>query len=97
MDQIDPQNYLRIDEGNSSARILKPGLYDFDLQQNQIRVFDGEAMVQEGDRQIKLKADHELAVAPNAPEKTEKFDNKAGKRRRSVSLEQLAIGLRGGG
>ena len=43
---------------------MKPGLYDFDLQQNQMRVFDGEAMVQVGDKQIKLKADHELAVAP---------------------------------
>src|SRR5271156_1703845 len=60
VDQIYPQNDLRIVEGNATARIMKPGLYDFDLQQNQIRVFDGEAMVQEGDRQIKLKADHEL-------------------------------------
>ena len=77
VDQIYPQNDLRIIEGNATARIMKPGLYDFDLQQNQMRVFDGEAMVQDGDKQIKLKADHELAVAPNSPEKTEKFDKKA--------------------
>jgi hypothetical protein len=77
VDQIYPQNDLRVDEGNSTAQILKPGLYDFDLQQNQMRVFDGEAMVHMGDRQIKLKADHELAVAAGAPDKSEKFNKKA--------------------
>jgi hypothetical protein len=76
VDQLYRQNDLRVQEGNVTARIMKPGLYDFDLQQNQMRVFDGEAMVQVGDKQIKLKADHELAVA-NVPEKTEKFDKKA--------------------
>ena len=77
VDQIYPQNDLRIVEGNATARIMKPGLYDFDLQQNQMRVFDGEAMIQDGDKQIKLKSGHELAVAANAPEKAEKFDKKA--------------------
>jgi hypothetical protein len=77
VDQIYPQNDLRIVEGDATARIMKPGLYDFDLQQNQMRVFDGEAMVQEGDKQIKLKAGHELAVAANGPEKADKFDKKA--------------------
>jgi hypothetical protein len=76
VDQIHQQNDLRIVEGDATARIMKTGLYDFDLRQNQIRVFDGEAMVQEGDKQIKLKSGHELAVA-NAPEKPEKFDKKA--------------------
>src|ERR1700721_1083504 len=77
VDQIYPQNELRVDEGGASAKILKPGLYDFDLQHNQIRVFDGEATVQEGDKQIKLKAGHELALAPSSAEKTQKFDKKA--------------------
>jgi hypothetical protein len=77
VDQIYPQNELRVDEGGASVKILKPGLYDFDLQHNQMRVFDGEATVQEGDKQIKLKAGHELALAPSSPEKTQKFDKKA--------------------
>jgi hypothetical protein len=77
VDQIYPQNDLRVVEGKATARIMKPGLYDFDLQQNQMRVFDGEAMVQDGDKQIKLKAGHELAVAANAPEKAQGFDKKA--------------------
>ena len=77
VDQIYPQNDLRFVAGNVTSRIMKPGLYDFDLQQNRMRVFDGEAMVQEGDKQIKLKAGHELAIAANAPEKTARFDKKA--------------------
>jgi hypothetical protein len=77
VDQIYPQNNLQIDEGNATAKILKPGLYDFDLQQNQMRVFDGEAVVRDGDKQLKLKADHEVVVAANAPYKEVKFDKKA--------------------
>jgi hypothetical protein len=77
VDQIYPQNNIRVQEGNATAQILKPGLYDFDLQKHQMRVFDGEAMVQEGDRHIRLKSGHDLAVADKGPEKPEKFDKKA--------------------
>ena len=77
VDQIYPENDIRIVEGNAMTRIMKPGLYDFDLQQNQIRVFDGEAEVHDGDRQIKLKGGHELSIAANAPEKAVSFDKKA--------------------
>jgi len=77
VDQIYPQNDLRVTVGQAKARILKPGLYDFDLQQNELRVFDGEAMVQEGDRQIKIKAGHDLAVTGNSLYKEAKFDKKA--------------------
>lgn len=77
VDQIYPQNNLRIVEGNVSARMLKPGLYDFDLHANQIRVFDGEAVVQDADRQVKLKGGHELTLAANAPDKAKGFEKKA--------------------
>jgi hypothetical protein len=77
VDQIFPQNDLRVNEGSASARILKPGLYDFDLQQNQMRVFDGEANVNVGGHDMKLKADHQVSVASEATEKTQKFDKKA--------------------
>jgi hypothetical protein len=77
VEQIYPQNDLRVVEGDATAQILKPGLYDFDLQQRQVRVFDGEAMVQEGGKQVRLRADHELTLAANALDKAEKFDKKA--------------------
>jgi hypothetical protein len=77
VDQIYPQNNLQIVEGNARVRLMKPGLYDFDLKQNQMRVFDGEAVVRDGDKQIKLKAGHELTLGSNVAEKAEKFDKKA--------------------
>jgi hypothetical protein len=71
------QNDIRIREGNATTRLLKPGLYDFDLNNHQIRVFDGEALVQEGDRTVKIKAGREIALADNAPKKTQSFNKKA--------------------
>jgi len=71
------QNDIRIQAGNAVAHLLKPGLYDFDLNQNQIRVFDGKAEVQEGDRQVTVKSGHEIAITDNAPRKAAKFDKKA--------------------
>jgi hypothetical protein len=76
VDQIYPQNNLRVDEGDAAARLLKPGLYDFDLRQNQMRVFDGEAMVKAGDRQINVKAGHDVVVESGASVKAAKFDKK---------------------
>jgi len=40
-------------------------------------VFDGQATVQDGDKQIKLKADTNCLVADNAPAKAESFKKKA--------------------
>lgn len=76
--EIYPQNDIRVVEDGVTTRIMKPGLYDFDMQQNQIRVFDGEAMVREreSDRQIELKAGHEMTLAANTPVKPAKFDKK---------------------
>jgi len=77
VDQIYSQNDLTIVEGDATARIYEAGLYDFDLQQHQMRVLDGEAMVKQGDKQIKLKGDRELAIADNSPDKAVKFNKNA--------------------
>jgi FecR protein len=71
------QNDIRIQEGNAIARLIKTGLYDFDLNHNQIRVLNGEAIVKEGDREITLKGNHEISLTENAPRKTSHFDKKA--------------------
>jgi FecR protein len=68
------QNDIRVQEGNATARLLKTGLYDFDLKWNQIRVFEGKAVVHEGDRDVVLKRGHEITLAENAPKKSQKFD-----------------------
>jgi hypothetical protein len=71
------QNDIRIREGNTVTRLLKPGLYDFDLNQNQVRVFDGKAIVSEGDRHVTLKAGHDTTLADNALSKSHKFNKEA--------------------
>ena len=46
--EIHPENNICISEGSTTARLLKTGLYDFNLSQEQFRVFDGKASVEEG-------------------------------------------------
>jgi hypothetical protein len=77
VDEIHQQNDIRVKLDGTAARIEKTGLYAFDANQSQVRVLDGEALVQEGDKDIKIKAGHELNVAPGASQKAEKFDKKA--------------------
>ncbi len=76
VDDIYPQNDLRVIESGAVVRLMKPGLYDFNLRQGEMRVFDGEAMVQDGDKEVKLKGGHELNVARTTPVKPVSFDKK---------------------
>jgi hypothetical protein len=74
VDQLHQQNNIRVREDGVNTRVVKSGLYDFDADQNSVRVFDGKAVVQEGDRKVTIKGGHELAL--NAT-KTKKFDKHA--------------------
>jgi FecR protein len=60
--QIYPQNRLVIEEDGAPVRLLKAGFYDFDANAEQIRVFDGEAVVEAkaSDKLIKVKGGHEV-------------------------------------
>jgi hypothetical protein len=75
VDQIFPENNIQVRQQGVSTRLLKPGLYDFDANAHQVRVFEGEATVSTENRQIKLKAGHEFTVG--GPLKAKKFDRKA--------------------
>ena len=44
--EIHPENNILISEDGTTAKLLKTGLYDFDLRRNQFRVFDGKASVE---------------------------------------------------
>jgi FecR protein len=71
--EIYKDNDIRIMQGNASTRILKTGLYAFDANQNEVRVFDGQARVFEGDQETTVKGGHEVAL--NAPKlKARGFD-----------------------
>lgn len=74
VDDIYKQNDIRVIEGGANARLLKTGLYDFDLRQNQLRVFDGKANVEFAGHTINVKRGHDLNLADTASLKTQKFD-----------------------
>ncbi len=59
---IHPENQLIVDEDNTATRLVKAGFYDFDADQGAVRVFSGQAEVREGDRQVKVKGGHQLAI-----------------------------------
>jgi hypothetical protein len=73
--RIFPQNNLLFNLNGATIKIQKTGLYDFNADQAQFFVFNGQAMVQEGDHRTKVKGGHEVNL--NAPKlKTEKFNEK---------------------
>jgi hypothetical protein len=56
---IPKANDIRVDENDASTKLLRKGLYDFDADRSQVRVFKGEAEVFTGDRKIDLEQGHE--------------------------------------
>jgi hypothetical protein len=73
---IHRQNNLRVVEDGRSTELVKNGLYDFDADHDQVRVFDGQAVVQDGNREVKIKGGHQVSFA-DEPLKTQKFDKQA--------------------
>lgn len=75
--EIHPANNIRVTENGAGIQLLKAGLYDFDAARGRFRVFDGEALVQAGNRRIRVKGGHELVLAATSKLKTQSFDKKA--------------------
>jgi hypothetical protein len=75
--EIHKDNLLRVEENGATTQLLKDGLYAFDANNGEVRVVKGEALVQDGDRTVKVKSGHELAVNNNAALKTTKFNTKS--------------------
>jgi hypothetical protein len=79
VDQIFKQNDLLVDEGSAQTRLLKTGLYEFDANAGNVRVFDGEAGVSpNSNNAVKVKAHHVLAL------------NEANEKPQSFSADQYA-------
>jgi uncharacterized membrane protein YgcG len=74
--EIHRENDLRILVDGKSTELLKTGLYDFNENQHQVRVLDGEAMVSDGETSIKVKSGHLVDLATTRPIKAQKFDKK---------------------
>jgi FecR protein len=73
---IYPQNRLIVDEGPAKTELLKTGFYDFNANQEQVKVFSGKAVLQEGDERVTIKSGHEVALE-NPKLKARGFDKKA--------------------
>jgi len=63
---IRKENDIRILQNGSSTRLLKKGLYDFDVQRNEVRVFRGSAEVTAGSRHVKLGDEKEVTITDAA-------------------------------
>ena len=78
VDQLYKQNDLLIDQGPAQTVLLKNGLYEFDANSADMRVFDGEAAVspsQDSKKWIRVKGHHEFAIT-GEPAKSQDFDAK---------------------
>jgi len=60
--ELHKQNDLQVEQGDATTRLLKKGLYDFSADQDQVRVFKGQAQVIDGDKKIKVNQGHELTL-----------------------------------
>jgi hypothetical protein len=69
-----PENDIQVIDDGTSIRLLKPGLYAFNLTAPRVAVYDGEVDVRQDDHNVKLKSGHELN--PQASVKPAKFDKK---------------------
>jgi hypothetical protein len=74
--ELREENDLLIDQGSVTAQLVKPGFYEFDADAGRIRVFQGKAEVQAGDRRIKVKGGRELDLQTAGRLKAVKFDKK---------------------
>ena len=72
--EIYKDNLLRVQEDGATTQLLKTGLYGFDANNGDVRVFKGEALVQDGDQYIKVKGGHELDLSSTNQLKTRKFN-----------------------
>ena len=68
-------NDLRVGMDGATTMLAKRGLYNFDANRGMVRVYDGEAFVQQNDQQVKLKKGREVSL--EGPLLVQKFDRDA--------------------
>ncbi len=74
VDQLYKENNVQIAQSNANTRIEKTGLYDFDASDNQVRVFDGKAVVEANDHNTTVKGGHEVALNADGKLKAHGFN-----------------------
>ena len=74
--EIHPENEIRVSEDGTTTQLLKTGLYDFDRNQ-ELRVFDGKAVVENGSGHFTVKGGREVSLVDDTAVKAQKFNKKA--------------------
>src|SRR5215469_10984282 len=79
--ELHKQNNIEIAENGIDTRLLKNGVYEFDADKKQVKVFDGKAEVQVKDQgqNVEVKGGREFAWNSDSPLKAQKFDKKQSK------------------
>ena len=73
--QLYKENNLEVAVADTNTRLMKQGLYEFNADHPQVAVYDGEASVLAGDRQVKVKKGHEAQLIGSVA--VAKFDHKS--------------------
>jgi len=72
--QIRKENDIRIDQKGASTKLLQSGLYDFDADRDQVRVFKGKAEVYTRSQKATLTESCEIALNTDAKPKSQSFE-----------------------
>lgn len=75
VDEVHPFNDLRILQDGSSIQLVKMGLYNFNAELHLFRVLDGEAVVDDGEKTVKVKSGEQADMVAQ-PLRAKKFDRK---------------------
>jgi len=74
VDEIYKQNDIHVSQPGADTRVMKTGLYDFDAQDQQVRVFDGKAVVSAEDHNTTVNGGHEVALNTDGKIKAHGFN-----------------------
>jgi len=72
--QIFKENHLQVGINGTTTDLVKRGLYEFNADHPQVAVYDGEAKVLAGDREVKVKKGHEAELTGSV--QVAKFNSK---------------------
>jgi FecR-like protein len=72
---ISKNNNIRVDQNGASTQLLKRGLYDFDAEHNQVRVFKGKADVFVNNQKIGVGDNREVTLTAGGKRKASMSGN----------------------
>jgi len=71
------ENFIRLDQNGAISTVVKKGLYEFDADHSQVRVFDGEIEMQAGIHPVTIKGNHMATIMMEFAPKPQGFETRA--------------------